>query len=86
MPVAATCWRHPWRREMDKRAVVYSDTLGLVPCQVVGRNDSRYLVRLMGATVHVPKELVFELDDGWELSGGQVVLADRSPDPEEGEQ
>jgi len=60
----------------QERTIVYSNTLGMMPCQVVGHNGSHYLVRVAGVTMPVPKELVFELEDGWALQGGRLIGPD----------
>jgi len=56
-----------------KRTIVYSSTLGMLRGHVVGRNGSHYLVRVAGVTMPVPKELVFELEEGWDLQGGRLT-------------
>ena len=55
------------------RIIAFSDVLGPIECQVVGRNRSQYLVQAYGMTIPVPKERVFELAEGWELRNGQIV-------------
>jgi hypothetical protein len=57
------------------RTVVFSGTLGLMPCEILGRNEAHYLVRVMGMPkpMSVPRALVFELEQGWELQGGRLV-------------
>jgi len=62
--------------EAPARTIVYSSVMGLIPCQVVGRNEGNYLVRALGAVMHVPRELVFELAPGFDLVEGQIVGPD----------
>jgi hypothetical protein len=57
----------------EARTIVYSRVLGAMPCTVVGANRTHYLVQVYGATIHVSREEVFELQDGWALRDGRVV-------------
>ena len=53
--------------------IVWSDTLGPMPCKVVGANETHLLVEVSGVTMPVERHLVFELKDGWALHNGQIV-------------
>lgn len=65
------------------RIVAFSDALGPIECQVVGRNRSQYLVHAYGVTIPVPKDRVFELAEGWELRDGQIKPLGHEPTGEE---
>ena len=62
--------------EGQRRLVAYSKALGYMPCDVVGCNQSHYIVRVYGKDIPTPKELVFELQPGWELRDGRIVPVD----------
>ena len=59
--------------ETERCLVAYSRSLGYLPCQVVGCNQSHYLLRIYGQDIPTPKELVFELQPGWELRRGRIM-------------
>jgi len=64
--------------ETERRLVAYSKALGYLPCQVVGCNHTHYLLKIYGKDIPTPKELVFELQPGWELRRGRIVPCGRS--------
>lgn len=53
--------------------IVWSETLGAIPCRIVGRNHAGFLVEAMGTIVPVEKELVYELEPGYTVIGGRIV-------------
>ena len=57
------------------RYIVWSETMGAFPCRVVGRNATHYLVEVNGRVLGpFPHEMVFELDDGHEVTpDGRIV-------------
>ena len=57
--------------------MAYSKVLGYLPCEVVGCNQSQYLLRIYGQDIPTPKELVFELRPGWKLHKGCIVPSGR---------
>ena len=60
---------------MAQQMVAYSEVMGLLPCEIVGTNESHYLVRVCGMKkpLSVPQSLVFELAEGCTLEHGQIV-------------
>lgn len=57
--------------------VAYSWCYGLLPCTVVGTNGSHLLVLAHGIEIPTPRELVFELQPGWQLNRhGRITPAD----------
>jgi hypothetical protein len=60
----------------EARYAVWSDSLGLMPCEVVGRNRSHYLVRVQGATLPAETWQVFQLADGLTVRNGRIVPVD----------
>jgi len=59
--------------------VVYSKILGLLPCEIVGKNESQVLVRVCGmdTPMSVKRSQVFELTEGWEIVNGRLVVMSR---------
>jgi hypothetical protein len=57
--------------------VVYSETLGLFRCTVLGRNDDQALIRVedVARPMVVPSKIIFELEDGQAWRDGQIVEA-----------
>ncbi|HIP96222.1 MAG TPA: hypothetical protein EYH32_03285, partial [Anaerolineae bacterium] len=59
---------------MNEKYIVWSETMGAFPCRVIGRNATHYLVEVNGQVLGLPHEMVFELDDGHEVTpDGRVV-------------
>ena len=73
------------------RTVAYSTVLGLVACEIVGRNETNYLVRVFGMRkpMSIARSLVFELDETWDLDeAGRLLAPDAASglgDPTSGE-
>ena len=46
--------------------VVHSQTLGVMPCEIVGRNSSHLLIRIPGVAkpMRVARATVFKLEEG----------------------
>ena len=63
--------------DTERCLVAYSKVLGYLPCEVVGCNQSQYLLRIYGQDIPTPKELVFELRPGWKLHKGCIVPSGR---------
>ncbi len=59
--------------------IVWSETLGAVPCRVVGRNHNGFLVEAMGVIVPVEKSQVYELEPGYVVQNGRIVREDPTP-------
>jgi hypothetical protein len=59
--------------------IVWSETLGAVPCRIVGRNHNGFLVEAMGAIVPVDKAQVYELEPGYTVRNGKIVREDPTP-------
>jgi hypothetical protein len=61
----------------DVTTVVYSETLGLFRCEVLGRNDDQVLIRVedVARPMVVPAKLIFELEDGQAWREGKIVEA-----------
>ncbi len=62
----------------ERGRVVFSKVLGLLPCEVVGRNEANCLVRVCGmdTPMSVKRSAVFELVEGWEIEGGRLIALD----------
>jgi hypothetical protein len=62
--------------------IAWSEVLGAFPCRVIGSNRTHYLVQILegigatGVTMNLPKESVFELQEGWAVQDGQIVPAE----------
>jgi hypothetical protein len=57
--------------------VAYSRCFGLLPCIVVGTNSSHLLVLVHGVEIPTPRDLIFELQPGWQLNRhGRITPAD----------
>ena len=66
--------------------VAYSKVLGLVPCVVIGGNDTHHLVKLYGTgkPVSLSRNIVFELADGWGLNEGGELVFQHPQRPDDG--
>jgi hypothetical protein len=62
---------------MKTEHVVWSKSLGLIPCAVVAENEKRCLVQIAGAgrTMNVQRAHVFELRPGFEIKRGRLQEA-----------
>ncbi len=60
---------------MEKKYIVWSDTFGAVPCRIIGRNATHYLVEVNGQVLgSFPHEMVFEVEDGHTVTrDGRIV-------------
>jgi len=59
--------------------IVWSETLGAVPCRIVGRNHNGFLVEAMGVIVPVDRAQVYELEPGYVVRNGRIVREDSTP-------